>query len=223
MKNKLLFLILQLICLTVLPAEESESFIFNDALLNEKDIQRKTLLGDLESTDEYLNFLHTNNETTTLEIIMWEEIASENELLNVRNIKLNVNMYNYALTLHDIENESIRAIYWLNKSNIESSDYLYQKLSEQYYDLLCLNQNKRLPLKVDKLKDLAKIGSKQAAKKLYNYYMKKKKVNEALYWLHIGAQNGDKECIKEYVIVLKKSKNEFDTIRAEIWENSLQS
>lgn len=38
------------------------------------------------------------------------------------------------------------------------------------------------------------------------------------YWYRIGAQNGNKECMKEYAILLYNSSNVYDNIRADFWK-----
>ena len=44
-----------------------------------------------------------------------------------------------------------------------------------------------------------------------------------LFWLRIGAQNGNKECMKKYAEILKQSDDEYDNIRAEFWEKKSKS
>lgn len=44
-----------------------------------------------------------------------------------------------------------------------------------------------------------------------------------LFWYRIGAQNGNKECMKKYSDILKQSDDENDKIRAEFWENKINS
>lgn len=44
-----------------------------------------------------------------------------------------------------------------------------------------------------------------------------------LFWLRIGAQNGNKECMKKYAEILKQSDDEYDKIRSEFWEKKSKS
>lgn len=43
-----------------------------------------------------------------------------------------------------------------------------------------------------------------------------------LYWIRIGAQNGNPKCIEEYTKILKESSDEFDNKRAEFWCNKIK-
>ena len=43
----------------------------------------------------------------------------------------------------------------------------------------------------------------------------------AEYWLRIGAQNGNEECIRKYIELLRKSSNNYDNIRVSFWEKKL--
>jgi len=42
--------------------------------------------------------------------------------------------------------------------------------------------------------------------------------NLPIFWLRIGAQNGNKECMRKYAEFLRKSSDKYDNIRAEFWE-----
>ena len=53
---------------------------------------------------------------------------------------------------------------------------------------------------------------------IINYFKNLSDVEQIKYWLCIGAQNGSKECMKEYADLLRKSSNKNDNIRAGFWE-----
>lgn len=107
----------------------------------------------------------------------------------------------------------------LNFSQIDSNNYNSMVTSEN----------------IQFFKEGAYLGSKKAAIKLAEYY----KTNNSeyvlsntiercideysyIYWLRIGAQNGNQECIKQYYELLKTSKNEYDNIRAQFWERKIE-
>ena len=67
------------------------------------------------------------------------------------------------------------------------------------------------------LEKLAKVGSENAAEKLYNYCIEKNQV-QAEYCLRIAAQNGNINCIRKYIEVLKKNSDKKDNLRVKFWE-----
>lgn len=219
MKNNFLLLFFSLTVFVAYANGGKDTFFPNGKQLNIKESQKETILGDLNNTDEYLDFLHTYHEGITSEIILWDEIAAENELLNKHTQEVNIHMYNYALVLRDIERDNIRAAFWIIKSNVEESDSVYQKIVKPYQNLINMTLTEELPKTISELNGLAKIGSKEAAKELYKYYRKNKDETLALYWLRIGAQNGDIECVNDYINILKQCSNEYDKLRSKFWES----
>jgi len=142
--------------------------------------------------------------------------------------------FNYACTLKDIYNDKQRALFYFKNAaekGLESAKMLVKDKTE--YSVPSENL---LPLAVDKknikqFTNAAKLGSKKAAEKLIDYYRSQKiemkkidsvermnKEDTFIYWLRIGAQNGSKECMKEYAELLRKSSDKYDNIRAEFWE-----
>lgn len=182
-----------------------------------ENLQEKTLSGNLDATNEYLDYLQLNTECITSEILEWEQIASENELVTLSNSRTNIHMYNYALTLIDIEKNEARAVFWILRSNVDyKSDPTCNRIMEKYKSIINYNSSDLLPEKMDELENLAKIGSKEAAENLYLYFSKTNTM-ESDYWLRIGAQNGSKTCMQEYSNILRNKSDKYDVIRADFW------
>ena len=182
-----------------------------------ENLKEKILSGNLDATNEFLDYLQFNTECITAEIINWEQIASENELVNLANSGINIHMYNYALTLKDIEKDETRAVFWILRSNIDyKSDPTCNRIIEKYQTIINSSTNDLLSDQIDELKKLAKIGSKEAAENLYLFFSKNNKM-ESDYWLRIGAQNGSKKCMQEYSDSLRRKSDKYDNIRAGFW------
>lgn len=43
-----------------------------------------------------------------------------------------------------------------------------------------------------------------------------------LFWYRIGAQNGNKECMRKYAEILKRSDDKYDRLRAKFWEKKVK-
>lgn len=143
---------------------------------------------------------------------MWLEVAAENSLEENDWI----GFYNWACCLErndDIERQK----YWyylayLNDKEKKYVDNMYPdfKIDEDNKDVIISESNvKEIEIKV-------KHGNKYLSLKLAQYY--KDDDEKYKHWLRIGAQNGNKECMKKYAELLKQSSDEYDNIRAEFWE-----
>lgn len=79
----------------------------------------------------------------------------------------------------------------------------------------------------------AELGNGLAALKVSNFYKETQPFIEYehitaitdtlnyIFWLRIGAQNGNQECIKEYYSLLVSSKNKNDNMRANFWKSKM--
>ncbi|MGN0750198.1 MAG: hypothetical protein ACI4LS_06895 [Treponema sp.] len=182
-------------------------------------LEKECLSGNIKSTNEFIDYLQIHSEYISDEVIKWEEIAAENEVINTQNI--NLNSYNYALSLIDIKKDEIRAIYWMQVSKIDETDYSYKKLFEKYSDLLSKQELLNKSEKIEDLIILAKLGSIEASEKLHAYFNKIDD-KDSLYWCRIGAQNGSKKLMKLYYDILSHSDNENDLIRSYFWKNAIE-
>ena len=147
--------------------------------------------------------------------------------------------FNYACILKDIYNDELRALFYFNNAAEKGLDSAKMMLKDKAG--YSVPDENTLPLAVDKknikqFTDAAKLGSKEAAEKLVDYYKTKKIKMEKkvsiermnmedtfIYWIRIGAQNGNKECMRKYAELLKKSSDKYDNIRAEFWEKKANS
>ncbi len=181
---------------------------------------------------EYYSFSALDYES----INIWEIILCENELSNNSN-----GSYNYAIMLFSQKsNEKERGWYWIRKC--KEADYflddyldsLYKEFElKKYSELLEISKNDFPKMDHSEITKSAHYGNKDAAYYLYtertneveqiakNTLLLNPEYDSAVYWLRIGAQNGNEECIRKYISLLKKSSNKYDNIRASFWEKKL--
>ena len=146
--------------------------------------------------------------------------------------------YSYACILKESHDDYFRAIFYLKKSSEkgnEAAKTMLQRLmkkigiNEEFKinenDFESINENN-----IHLFYNSAKSGSVEATEKLVQYYKTLNTLNitqsalerisdetSYIYWIRIGAQNGSKNCIKEYIELLQNSPDKNDNIRAEFW------
>ncbi len=203
-----------------------------------KSLEKQGMKGSVEAALkvwEYYSFFALDYES----IDVWEIILCENELSNNAN-----GTYNYAIILlSQKSSEKERGWYWIRRcknADYHIDDYLdslYKELEFKNCDeLLEKSENDFSNMIYSEIRQSAHYGNKDAAYYLYNEKIKdfteQKQITKntlllnpeydsAVYWLRIGAQNGNKECIKKYAEILRRSNDEYDKIRAEFWEKKL--
>ena len=191
--------------------------------LKEKELL--ALKGDASSADD-LSFFYTFSEDTAdnennKKINYWASIAAENDSTGRCQYNYYVLITSEPFKLDNFK----RGLYWLYKSSEigyknAKDDVFFKKDSSDWFefsnDILFKKQieNKK---ELSDYEEAAICGSGNAALNLYKYYLwnNDKSYN---YWLRIGAQNGNKECMRKYAEFLRKSSDKYDNIRAEFWE-----
>ena len=202
------------------------------------DLQYQALTGNSDSllkVLDYFRFWNYNRE----KVEFWELIdAEDGERFSA---------YNYSNHCYSGSRVSSRAAFWLLKDRQErdsnSMDPYVSPEMKAFLESLdpeSLSANVDSISDVDVLKDYAFKGNRDAAYKLsklcgdedrHQSLLKIGAVfakseyweNSRCFWLRIGAQNGSKECIREYIELLKNSTDTFDNARAVFWESQLDS
>lgn len=151
---------------------------------------------------------------------MWMEIFAENSIDENEWI----GFYNWAYHLErddDIERQK----YWYHLAYINNIVKKYpHHIENKYPDFKIDEDNKDVIISESNVKEIeikVKHGNKFLSLKLAQYY--KDDDEKYKYWLRIGAQNGNKECMKKYAEILKQSDDEYDKIRSEFWEKKSKS
>ena len=149
---------------------------------------------------------------------MWLEIAAENSLDENEWI----GFYNWAGCL-EYDDDVERQKYWYNLAYLNDKEKKY--VDNMYPDFKIDEENKKDVIisgsNVKEIEIKVKHGNKYLSLKLAQYY--KDNDQKYKYWLRIGAQNGNKECMKKYAEILKQSDDEYDKIRSEFWEKKSKS
>lgn len=158
----------------------------------------------------------------------WRQVGAENGNLYCQ--------YNYAISLKYVTINRYR--FFINKAaelgfqlaidTMDDNNIVFVNFSDDEFSDEISGSNLKKFIKG------AELGNGLAALKVSNY-LKKIQINEDIenitsltdkthyiYWLRIGAQNGNQECIKQYYELLKASKNEYDNIRAQFWERKIE-
>ncbi len=197
-----------------------------------KSLEQQAMKGSVEAALkvwEYYSFSALDYES----IDIWKIIFCENELSNNAN-----GTYNYAIILlSQKSSEKERGWYWISRcknADYHIDDYLdtlYKELELKNCDeLLDKSENDFSNMIYSEIRQSAHYENKAAAYYLYteqeritkNTLLLNPEYDSAVYWLRIGAQNGNKECIKKYAEILRRSNDEYDKIRAEFWEKKLK-
>ena len=149
---------------------------------------------------------------------MWLEVAAENSLEENDWI----GFYNWACCLERNDNIE-RQKYWYYLAYLNDKEKKY--VDNMYPDFKIDEDNKKdvviSEANVKEIEIKVKQGNKYLSLKLDQYY--KDNDQKYKYWLRIGAQNGNKECMKKYAEILKQSDDEYDKIRSEFWEKKTKS
>lgn len=157
----------------------------------------------------------------------WAAIAAENDTTGRC-------QYNYyiLITSKNLQLDSYkRGLYWLYKSvhlgdsyakacsdfNPENSAWLAMITKEKF--VLPITDTSKL----DAYIEAGLLGSGEAALNLAVYYKNTGNQDKYKYWCHLGSQNGNTECIKEYILLLRNSANKNDSIRSEFWTDRVQA
>lgn len=200
-----------------------------------KTLEKQALDGSIDAALkvwEYYAFSALDYES----INIWEIVLCENELSNNSN-----GTYNYAIMLLSQKNsEKERGWYWIKRC--KEADYLLDDYLDSLYKELELNDygeslgksiNDFSKMDYSEIRKSAHYGNKDAAFYLYseksndveqitkNTLLLNPEYESAEYWLRIGAQNGNEECIRKYIELLRKSSNNYDNIRVSFWEKKL--
>ncbi|MGN0729267.1 hypothetical protein [Treponema sp.] len=203
-----------------------------------KNLEKQAMEGSVEAALkvwEYYSFSALDYEA----ISIWEIILCENELSNNSN-----GTYNYAIMLLSQKSfEKERGWYWIRRC--KNADFLIDDYLDNLYKELELKNDIELreksingfsKMNYSEIRQSAHYGNKDAAYYLYtekmndfteqnqipkNTLLLNPEYDSAVYWLRIGAQNGNEECIRKYIDLLKKSSNKYDNIRASFWEKKL--
>lgn len=144
--------------------------------------------------------------------------------------------YSYGYYLNNYS-DKFRAIFFLKKSSEQGNESAKGLLSKNDETLYNLAKQFSIDYINDDNLDLfiknAKLGNKNAALKLAQFYKTKSKksvvesierVNDEssyIYWLRLGLQNGSEDCLIEYVNLLLQSTDINDNIRANFWKEKI--
>ena len=192
-----------------------------EGILTEEEYKRnviQALNGDLYTAynllEHHLSIPMQSKEEFVKKTLYWAIISAENDTYG-RNM---YTLYSFNKTYNFISD--VRSIFWLRKSaQLKYKDSLEEikllKISienENNQDITTYDFN------LDEFKKCAESGNQYAVIELLKYYKTTNDTEQINYWLRIGAQNGSKECMKEYAALLKQSTDEYDNIRAKFWE-----
>lgn len=222
MKTKI-FITLFIYFITICFADTNPFYIQNNEL---KEKELLALKGDAESADD-LSFFYTFSEEIQKEKIQyWASIAAENDSTGRCQYNYFVLITSDVYKLDDFK----RGLFWLYKSsqlNYKNAiDSIYLKKDDPLWFSFADDTLFRIPIsnetEIETYKEAAICGSGNAALRLSEIYKKQEDKKQYEYWLRIGAQNGSKECMKEYVAMLRESSDEYDNIRAEFWEKKYE-
>ena len=182
------------------------------------------LKGNAKSANElslYYEFSHNvvdeNKENMTL---FWLLIAAENDTDGFYMKELS----SYLISTNPKSKD--RGLYWLylsaklgNKESKKDIKNIYSNYNFEFYD--DSDFSNEINISKEALIYGALHGSGKAALQLSAYFKTMNDMIQYKYWLRIGAQNGNKECMKQYAALLRQSADEYDKIRAEFWEKKL--
>jgi hypothetical protein len=128
---------------------------------------------------------------------------------------------NLRISISNLDSE--RGCYWLYlaikngnryavnyKSEINENMYLFEKQQEKV-EIFRISQNN-----VNQMKIRAMRGNGLIALKIAEFY-EHSDYNEMVFWLRIGAQNGNSECMRRYGDYLTNTNDELNKIRGLFW------
>ena len=211
-----------------LTKKDSKTYIDDgtESILTDEEFEKNVPLalnGDLYASynlfEHYISVSMQSKDEFLQRTLYWAIIAAENDTYG-RNI---YTLYSFNRTFNFISNA--RSIFWLKKSaQLQYKDSLEEiaRLKISIEDESNLDRTSKI-FNLEEYKNSAESGNQYAAITLFNYYKKSGNNEQIIYWLRIGAQNGSKECMKEYAALLRKSSDKYDNIRAEFWEKKATS
>ena len=179
------------------------------------------LKGNAKVANELSQYFEYSKDSKAVEnrdmALYWLLIAAENDTAGFYMKDLS----SYLISSNQ-KNHS-RGFFWLYLSAKNGHDDAKKDIESIYHEYIFYLANDS-DLSENNISDIAMLtelsihGSGKAALLLAYYYKKKNDYDNYKYWLRIGAQNGSKECMKEYADLLRKSSDKYDNIRAEFWE-----
>lgn len=225
----ILIFFLLLLSFTMLSFSKHNSITFIDegteGVLSDEEYDRNVYLalnGDQYAAynlfEHYLSIHLESKEEFLRNALYWATIAGENDTYG-RNMYV---LYSFNRTYNFISDA--RAIFWLQKSaELKYEDALreIERMEIPSPDdcginkIICGNN-------VKEYIECAESGDQYASTELVRYYRDLNDDSQAEHWLRIGSQNGNKECMKNYADVLRKSNDSKDKIRATFWENKAE-
>ena len=147
----------------------------------------------------------------------WHLIGAENRDAGAQ--------YSISIILRDSTSilDRERGCYWLYlaienghryavnyKKEINKNTYLLEKQKENS-EMININNNNLQEMKIRAMR-----GNGIIALKIANFYEKKNN-NEMSFWLRIGAQNGNHDCMRRYGYYLMNTKDKLNKIRGFFW------
>ncbi|MGN0739982.1 MAG: hypothetical protein ACI4LX_07410 [Treponema sp.] len=206
----------------------SKTYLDNgtEDILTEEELKKYVILalnGDLYAAydlfNHYMSVPMQSKDEFLQKTQYWAIIAAENDTYG-RNMYTLYSFNRYSNCISDT-----RSIFWLQKSaRLKYKDSINE--IERLQIPIENNCNLDIPphnFNLEKYKKYAEFGNQIAAVSLVDYYKELDNTEQIKYWLRIGAQNGSKECMKEYAELLRKSSDKYDNIRAEFWEKKAKS
>lgn len=170
----------------------------------------------------YYEFCHKIDESDKCDIALyWALIAAENDDTGFFMKELS------SLLISTNPKSKDRGLYWLYISSQAGCEEASEDIKEIYYkyNFHFADDSEFLLFELTDLeyfKTGALHGSGVAALHLAHYFKSLNDTEQYEYWLRIGAQNGNKTCIKEYALLLQKSSDEYDVVRATFWDKKLE-
>lgn len=222
-KRNIVILLFFSFCLFVFGKNGPKTYIDNgsEGILEIEELEKNITLalnGDQYAAynifEHYMSVPMESKKEFLQKTLYWAIIAAENDTYG-RNM---YTLYSFNKTFNCISDE--RSFFWLLRSvrlNYKDSlDEIKQlEISTEDMSNVDLSSHK---FNFVEYKKYAESGNQYATLSLINYFKNLSDVEQIKYWLCIGAQNGSKECMKEYADLLRKSSNKNDNIRAGFWE-----
>ena len=184
------------------------------------------LKGNAKVSNELSQYFEYSNDTKAADnrdkTLYWLLIAAENDTTGFYMKELS----SYLISTNP--KKKSRGLYWLYLSAQYGQDDAKKDIENIYHEYIFylandsdVSENNNSDITV--LTELSIHGSGKASLLLAYSYKNKNDYDNYKYWLRIGAQNGSKECMKEYAELLRKSSDKYDNIRAEFWEKKATS
>lgn len=216
MKNKFMFflLIVSTLCFANSPFDIKQGKM--------KSMTDAALRGNARAANDLsLYYEYSHNITAEANkddmVLYWLLIAAENDTTGFYMKELS----SYLISTNPKAID--RGLYWLylssekgNKDAAEDIKNVYNNYNFEFAD--DSDYSDEIKNNIEDLMLGALHGSGKAALYLYTHFYSMNKIVQAEYWIRIGAQNGSKECMKKYAILLKQSSDTYDNMRSKFWE-----